>query len=173
MTNWNIEPKFKRGQKVWQGYSEYQTKHGKCPTCLGTGHWTVTAPSGEQMVLDCDKCQYGHVVEGYPFVPFVRELTIGTLRIDTGDPEPISYMCEETGIGSGTIHRESKLCETEEQAWEQARAYAAEREAAREQTQREIDAKTKRRARRSASKQVANQKKISELQSQLASFNPV
>lgn len=152
MNSWGIDPKFKRGQKVWLGYSEHQKKHGKCPTCLGTGDWTVTTPSGESTVIQCDKCHYGSIVEGYPYVPFVRELTIGSLRFDSNEDDPISYMCEETGIGSGWIHREPTLCETEDQAWVNARADAAKAEAHREETERENAAKISRRARRSSKK---------------------
>lgn len=47
---------------------------------------------------------------------YVRELTIGSVRIDTAGKEPISYMCSETGIGSGNVYPESYFYATRVEA---------------------------------------------------------
>ncbi len=52
-------------------------------------------------------------------VASARTLTIGSVRIDTAArdySEPVEYMCVETGIGSGSVYRESHLFETESAA---------------------------------------------------------
>lgn len=48
--------------------------------------------------------------------PCVRSLTIGSIRIDTNDSDPVSYMCAETGVGSGNIYSEQTLFATQDAA---------------------------------------------------------
>jgi len=56
----------------------------------------------------------------------VRKLTIGSVLIDTHeDRGPVSYMCRETGIGSGSIYYESKLFASKADADAHASAEAA------------------------------------------------
>lgn len=43
-------------------------------------------------------------------------LTIGSIRIDTGDNRGVEYMCVETGVGSGSVWKESDLYESVEVA---------------------------------------------------------
>jgi len=60
--------------------------------------------------------------------PEVRSLTIGSVRVDTAakESERISYMCEETGIGSGAIFYEHDLFLEYEVAVEIAKVKALE-----------------------------------------------
>jgi len=59
------------------------------------------------------------------FAPSVEVLTIGSVRVDTHDIEhPVSYMCRETGVGSGQIHCEADLFHTREEAQAAAEAKA-------------------------------------------------
>lgn len=60
-------------------------------------------------------------------VPCTEKLTIGSIRIDTNDiDKPVSYMCVETGVGSGSVYYESDLHLTEEEAFRFAQARAVE-----------------------------------------------
>jgi len=62
-------------------------------------------------------------------VPVVRQYTIGSVRHDSNERDgrsPTTYMCRETGIGSGSIYEEAKLFETEAAAMASAILMAAE-----------------------------------------------
>lgn len=122
-------PKFSIGQKVWRGSGAWSEKQQSCPDCLGQLRWSVTTPAGETFNASCATCERGYectgTINSWDYHPRVDCLTIGSVRIDSADAEhPVSYMCHETGIGSGQIHYEPTLAETEGEA-----AEIAEREA--------------------------------------------
>lgn len=123
-----VNPKFNIGDTVYAAYANWDARQVKCPDCLGTAEWTVTAPSGESWQVRCNTCNKGWHSSGYigsyDYLPEMRELTIGSVRIDTNDENPISYMCVETGVGSGTIHYEKTLFGSKELAMEYAIAMA-------------------------------------------------
>jgi len=60
------------------------------------------------------------------FDPSVSKLTIGSVRVDTSDERGTSYMCIETGVGSGSIYYESDLFSTHDEAMTVATLKAAE-----------------------------------------------
>jgi hypothetical protein len=39
----------------------------------------------------------------------IQQLTVGQVRIQAGYEPETRYMCEETGVGSGTVWREENL----------------------------------------------------------------
>jgi hypothetical protein len=130
------QPKFKIGDLVHAPRVGWGTKEVPCADCLGKKTWSVTTPAGETFEADCNTCSHGF----YGSRGFTEEwgdhlkielLTVGSVRIDTADEErPISYMCRETGVGSGSIYDEAHLFATREEAevWgagevERVRAY--------------------------------------------------
>lgn len=120
-------PKFKIGQRVFYIVNGSTKEQLPCPDCLGSRKWKVTTPAGVEMETNCLRCssQYFSGRSHIPSLDYfvhshsVRSLTIGSIRMDTGDTHNrslVSYMCIETGIGSGSIYYEPDLLETEEAA---------------------------------------------------------
>lgn len=141
-------PAFEIGQTVYSADIHSGTKTTKCPDCLNSGRWRITMPSGEELLVVCPSCA-GRGIQSLEFKPLVRCLTIGSVRIDTAarDESPVSYMCVETGIGSGTIHYETRLHATEEDAMRHANLRAAEANRAHEKQQIEAIIARKKHAR--------------------------
>lgn len=110
-----IQPKFEIGQKVFCARIGYGSVKVQCPDCLGQKKWLVKTPSGEEWDHDCNTCRQGYygssgTVESWGDHERIEMLTIGSIRIDTQDKErPISYMCEETGIRSGSVYNEQEM----------------------------------------------------------------
>ena len=105
-------PKFKRDQKVWEARVVQTQEPLSCPDCHDSRKWIATTAAGEQIEVVCPRCQgYGSPRDLPRLVRQVSEvnvvpLTIGSVRINTSDSHPISYMCYETGVGSGNIYYE-------------------------------------------------------------------
>lgn len=105
-----IQSKFSEGDSVWCATVNYIDNEITCPDCLGTLHWVVVFADGEAIEVDCQTCRRGY---GSPsgrikyknFKPRAIKLTIGSVRYD----DEFSYMCKETGIGSGQVHYEKDL----------------------------------------------------------------
>lgn len=127
-TNGNIPvPKFQQGQRVFYGTITDTHTTLDCPDCLGVKTWTVTTRRGETLDVPCARCQrrWGSPVDtGLTLIEWranVRPLTVGQVRIvsparDRDYDDPVTYMCEETGIGSGSVYKESQLFATEAEA---------------------------------------------------------
>jgi DnaJ-class molecular chaperone len=79
-----------------------------CNTCEGT--CKVTVAGHEDVTTYCPSCRGGKIwqdTEGKYFV--IQQLTVGQVRIQAGYEPETRYMCEETGVGSGTVWREENL----------------------------------------------------------------
>ena len=93
-----------------------------CPDCLGTRGWHAVLPSGEEMEIKCPTCTFGYEARGtvpeFTVTYEVQRLTIGSVRVDTKGWRDgvVSYMCVETGVGSGSIYYEKNLYSTFEEA---------------------------------------------------------
>lgn len=132
-----LQSKYNPGDKVWAGHIETSQSQVVCHECLGSREWTVTTPAGNQITVHCPTCECGYYSPGtitkYAVVGSSRRLTIGTVRYEDsyrdGEGAVFKYMCEETGIGSGSVHRESELFDTEEEALAAGVAQAAEQQA--------------------------------------------
>lgn len=107
-------PKFYIGQKVWLASTETKSNKWPCPDCKDSREWTTTSPVGEQFKIECPRC-IGYSPRDLPSLsrnirtPYTSSLTIGSVRLDTAarnKDECISYMCHETGVGSGSIYYE-------------------------------------------------------------------
>lgn len=113
-----IEIKYSKGDKVYSAGSVYTNKSITCPDCLGCGKWTVRFADGEEIECECQTCARGwRHSSGYivyqEYAPSVVQLTIGQVGLDEDGGR---YMCEETGVGSGTIYCEKNLFSTKEEA---------------------------------------------------------
>ena len=107
------------GQKVWLGRTHMDgSHHTECPDCKGTGKWSWEAPSGLTGEVECPRCHGRRTLQQRCFAPHVEQLTIGSVRTDTAakPEEQVSYMCTETGVGSGSVYYENKLFFTKEDA---------------------------------------------------------
>lgn len=124
-------PKYEVGQTVWTADATDEAIQAACPDCNDTKKWTATSPAGESFDFPCPRCT-GHDLHKMlhqKAVYTVRKLTIGSIRIDSSDIDaPVSYMCHETGVGSGTVWRESRLAADDAGAAVIGRGVVAERE---------------------------------------------
>lgn len=129
----DIKSRYSIGDVVW-GVSRVRTvKKAPCPDCLGTHTWSARSPRGGDYTFNCPRCStayppYAHLRLDYPqWEGLVQRFTVGSVRVDTNDEDnPITYMCQETGVGSGQIHREAYLFLTQEEAQAEADRQAYE-----------------------------------------------
>ena len=126
-----IETKFEVGEAVFKAGTTIVRKQHECPDCLGTRKWSAKSPGGGEYTFPCPRCGGGYMsnrdlsLDYSVHAPTVERLTIGQVRAISG--EDAEYMCRETGIGSGTLHREKDLFRSEAEAQEAAKLLAAER----------------------------------------------
>ena len=138
-------PKFNIGDVVFLGNAERVFEKLPCPDCNGTKTWFAVSPNGLVVEAGCPRC------DGYTrnlpeltledWNPTVRRLTIGSIKIDTArinnpdcwGQEPVEYMCLETGVGSGSVYRESQLHRGESMALAAAEAQCAKARAERDE----------------------------------------
>jgi len=123
-------PRYEIGQQVWVIERDRRISRWPCPDCLDTKRWAATTPAGELIPIACPRCgdQWSSMPRNIPSLTKVvataraRQLTIGSVRVDTGETRnsPVSYMCVETGVGSGQIHYEDGVYSTEGEAQEAA-----------------------------------------------------
>jgi hypothetical protein len=111
-------PRFAIGDTVYWPDVVQETVVLQCPDCNGTKKWEAVSPIGERFPMPCPRCSTTQAeLRTYKFTGTVRALTIGSVRLDTGNTaNPVEYMCSETGIGSGSIYKESRLGATEDEA---------------------------------------------------------
>lgn len=124
-------PQYAIGQVVWLATTQSGKEPYQCPDCLGTKQWKVITPAGEEYDYPCARCNGTGTLSQLAFEPAVQRLTIGSVRLDTNakDAEKISYMCKETGVGSGSFYYEPRLFWSEEAAQEKAAILAADQTA--------------------------------------------
>lgn len=128
-----IETKFSVGDTVWHASTATEKKQHPCPDCLDSREWKAISPAGDEFNFRCPRCSANYVARDElslaytASVPAVRKLTIGSVRYDSHDTwgegkSPASYMCEETGVGGGSVYNEDRLFATEAEAQVAARS---------------------------------------------------
>lgn len=132
-------PKFTIGDVVYWPTTETTKEPMPCPDCLGTRRWKVITPAGTEMEAECQRCTgFGRIAdlpkpERLVSKPSVRRLTVGMITATThasfNGKDLVEYMCSETGIGGGSVYRESMLFSTEAEAMAAATAKAEKRTA--------------------------------------------
>lgn len=125
-------PKYSIGDTVWYASAYTGAEQLPCPDCLGQKLWSVTSPAGGTFQVNCVRCSGSGYLEAHTYEPQTRSLTIGSIQIDTANTsdnhrEVVQYMCKETGIGSGSVYRESLLFRSQEEAEPAAAALAKSR----------------------------------------------
>lgn len=118
-----IETKFSVGDVVHKAWTTTVRKQHPCPDCKGSRKWSAVSPAGGEYEFPCPRCAGGYMSNSdlslvySEFAPCVEVLTIGSVRTDSNsDDRPVEYMCRETGVGSGTIHSETDLFHTHDEA---------------------------------------------------------
>ena len=115
-----LETKYGLGDVVYPVYSDTKRIRIPCTGCTTTGK--ISLDDGTEVC--CPRCRgQGHKSEYGPIEYTVgRELRIGQVRArategkyQSGSDEP-TYMCVESGIGSGAVHYERQLFPTREAA---------------------------------------------------------
>lgn len=126
-----VAPKFAMGQRVFYATHRTQQTMRPCPDCLGSCRWSATTPAGETFEIECSTCSYymgRHDLMFTTYVPHVRALTVGKIGMEAdsrkGGGIVYRYMCNETGIGTGSVYNETLLFDSEEHAMLHARFLA-------------------------------------------------
>ena len=113
------EFKFSLGDKVFRVLHQYKNSYVDCDDCQGE---KIVLPSGKEMI--CPKCGgKGCINNGQVmyYTPQKYSMTIGEQRVEINDEKvEESYMCRETGIGSGTVYIADKLFSSMEEAGKEA-----------------------------------------------------
>lgn len=126
----DLKSKYSIGDTVYQAVVLDTVEKLQCPDCLGTQEWKVILPSGETHTTNCQRCRdtWEHELPRMAVTDWradVRKLTIGSVRFDSYERydkyhDPYTYMCKETGVGSGNVYRENQLYSTKEEALREA-----------------------------------------------------
>ena len=129
-----IETKYDFGDRPYKINTEPKKSWKICPFCNGKGD-TIGQDESSQT---CPKC-YGHKgkwIFGNNCMRVMGQLTIGEIKVQIRGEDPVgtpghggagnygpqkakyeeTYMCKETGIGSGSLHNVSSLWPTEKEA---------------------------------------------------------
>lgn len=118
-----LTTKFSIGDVVYHASTMATRKQHPCPDCLGSRKWKAQSPAGSEYEFSCPRCSAQYQsnddlsLSYMAHVGTVARLTIGQVRAQVGgDSEETEYMCVETGIGGGSLYRESRLFSTEAEA---------------------------------------------------------
>jgi hypothetical protein len=121
----NYSSRYELGDTVW-GLAMHPHRFWKvCDVCHGTKKVSLV---DSELTAYCPAkgCDNGGKVSVSMGTVFeVRELTIGQVRIQRGYDPSTTYMCKETGVGSGRVWNEDLLFPTEQDATNYARSQGA------------------------------------------------
>lgn len=127
-----IETKYSVGDVVYWATTITEKRARPCPDCAGTKKWKALSPAGGEYEFACPRCSASYFsqrdlsLDYHEYTPHAVPMTIGSVRVDTADSYyGTSYMCIETGVGSGSIYREADLFPTKDEALKAAAAKAA------------------------------------------------
>ena len=113
-----FEFKFDIGQRVFIIGRSQKQQYKKCEHCNGTG-WLKTLV--DEKIL-CPKCHFGSNIKYDPIQYNVEDgfFTIGQQRVYISKSKTEEqYMCDESGIGSGTIYYVKNIFKTKKEAQEE------------------------------------------------------
>jgi endogenous inhibitor of DNA gyrase (YacG/DUF329 family) len=131
-----IETAYDIGDTVFNASTMTETFAHPCPDCLGSRKWKATSPAGGEFEVECPRCGSGYQsnralnLRYVKHTPYVRKLTIGSFKAAarTGSghyDDGNSYMCVETGVGSGSVYNERDLYRTGAEALAASKIKAA------------------------------------------------
>lgn len=130
-----ITTKYSVGDTVFYSATNTERKKHPCPDCKGSGKWAAQSPAGSEYSFACPRCSASYnsdrdlTLDYSAAVPSVRHLTIGSIQYNShygSYDHGARYMCNETGVGGGSVYNESDLFETEAEALTAAHAKADE-----------------------------------------------
>jgi len=130
-----ITTKYGIGDIVYLASTATERKQHPCPDCNGTRSWKAISPAGGEYTFTCPRCSGSYranhdmSLDYSSSAPVVRKLTIGSVRHDSAERSGRSqttYMCCETGVGSGSAYDEDRLFAAEASAMSSASLMAAE-----------------------------------------------
>lgn len=130
-----IETKYGVGDVVFLATTMRERKQHPCPDCKGTRRWKALSPAGGEYSFACPRCSGSYranddmSLDYSSSAPAVQRLTIGSVRHNSDERHgrsPTTYMCLETGVGSGSIYDEDRLFDTEAAAMAAATLMASE-----------------------------------------------
>lgn len=129
-----LTTKFDMGDVVWHAFTATEKRQHPCPDCHDTRKWKAVSPAGGEFEVPCPRCAGGYQSDqslslSYSvFAPRAKRLTVGLIKASTATGDDYdagnTYMCLETGVGSGSIYRENDLFATEAEALEAAKVKA-------------------------------------------------
>jgi hypothetical protein len=130
-----IKSKYSVGDTVYYSGLISLQKKLDCPDCFGEERWTTTSPAGIEYWFDCPRCSSNYLSDrkmSLSYLGFkanVEALTIGSVRFDSSkDDGKYTYMCKETGVGSGTVYDQDDLFLTRDEATNKAERKADDQE---------------------------------------------
>jgi len=110
----NIKSHFNLGDKVFFIGTQCREVFVKCP-CCDSGHVAL----GDGSKLKCPRCNgKGAIVDRNNHYSYVaRKLTVGQIRFEIDAKQTVEqYMCEESGVGSGSLYYLKDLFPSQESA---------------------------------------------------------
>jgi len=115
----NLTTKYGVGDVVYSvtpGYRDLAER--ECALCSGNGQVAI---QGSDRTAECPDCRYGMISEWVDRDMAAHPHVIGQVRVETESKtdrgkKKVSYMCLDTGIGSGTVWAEDRLYATREEA---------------------------------------------------------
>lgn len=129
-----LETKYSVGDRVFHATTVTEKRTRPCPDCRGAKKWKALSPAGTEYEFACPRCSASYFsqrdlsLEYHEYAPHAVPLTIGSVRVNTADDAydgGVSYMCIETGVGSGSVYREADLFPTKDEALKAAAEKAA------------------------------------------------
>lgn len=121
-----LTTKFDIGDVVWHASTTTEKRQHPCPDCHGSREWKAVSPAGGEFTVACPRCAASYQSDNdlslsyTMFAPRASRLTVGQIKASTATGDDYdagnTYMCCETGIGSGSIYREGDLFATEAEA---------------------------------------------------------
>lgn len=122
-----IETKFSIGDTVYLSRINTVIKQRDCPDCMGSKKWKATSPAGVEYDFTCPRCSSRYQsnndlsLKYSQYVPLSEKMTVGSVRTNSHEEKSPTYMCIETGVGSGSVYAECDLFHTEEEALKDAK----------------------------------------------------
>lgn len=127
-----IKTKFDLGQRVYIIHKSGQLIKVICPACSGTGDITIDN-MGKTFEFICPNCQGSTIVESWfdaNWQVAYEKVKIGKVQVELYretfinkgiGKNRVTYMVDETGIGSGSFWNEDEVFGTYEEALEECR----------------------------------------------------
>lgn len=108
-----VTTRFGLGDVVFYLRHELVARHAACGACSGTG--AILLPQTQRGYVGCPDCggyaHQGPLIDTVDAYDITGPLTVGEVRVVVNNDGALteSYMCVETGVGSGTVYKSDRL----------------------------------------------------------------